>query len=137
MAAEDIEQKPFDVADSERVCLLKHIFFFQNFFFQSKTSVIASLLAAGYGVGTDTLTKAKEYDDKHMITLSLQQGLFGIFFFLSHWPLVNAGAEKVKARALEIDEQYKISETLVRTVLPPPVFIFSRECACRRRPRIA
>jgi len=77
MSSDEIKQKPFNVPDDQR----------------SKTSVVASLLAAGYTVGTDTLTKAKDYDDKHLITLSLQNG-----------------AAAVKARALAIDEQYKVSE---------------------------
>jgi len=79
MSAADIQQKPFAVDYAQR----------------SKTSVIASLIAAGYSVGTDTLSKAKEYDEKHMITLQLK-----------------AGAENIKAKAKEIDETYKISETV-------------------------
>ena len=58
VASADIKHKAFGgVQDSER----------------SKTSVVASLLAAGYGVGADTLSKAKDYDDKHMVTQSLKQ----------------------------------------------------------------
>jgi len=75
----DISNKAFDVQDSER----------------SKTSVVASLLAAGYGVGADTLGKAKEYDEKHMVTQSLK-----------------AGAAQVQARAQQIDAQYHISENV-------------------------
>ena len=55
LKAEDISQKEFHVADSQR----------------SKTSVVASLAAAGYTVGEDALTKAKAYDEKHMITLQV------------------------------------------------------------------
>jgi len=75
----DIANKSFDVQDSER----------------SKTSVVASLLAAGYGVGSDTLSKAKEDDDKHMVTQSLK-----------------AGVAQVQAKAQEIDAQYHISENV-------------------------
>jgi hypothetical protein len=46
MAAGDIQHKTFAVDDAQR----------------SKTSVIASLIAAGYSVGTGTLAKAKDYD---------------------------------------------------------------------------
>lgn len=57
--------------------------------------MIASLIAAGYSVGQGTLTKAKDYDEKHMITDKLK-----------------AGADNIKAKAAEIDAQYKITETV-------------------------
>jgi hypothetical protein len=69
--------KPYDVADDER----------------SKTSVVVSLMAAGYVVGTEALQKAKDLDEKHMISLQLK-----------------VGAEMLKAKAHELDQQYHISE---------------------------
>eukprot|EP01108_Squamamoeba_japonica_P004716 TRINITY_DN372_c0_g1_i4.p2 TRINITY_DN372_c0_g1~~TRINITY_DN372_c0_g1_i4.p2 ORF type:complete len:348 (-),score=168.47 TRINITY_DN372_c0_g1_i4:113-1090(-) len=79
MESDKIENKEFHVSDEAR----------------SKTSVVASLAAAGYTVGEDALGKAKAYDEKHMITLQLK-----------------AGAENLKAKAKEIDEQYQISATV-------------------------
>eukprot|EP01122_Echinamoeba_exundans_P015431 TRINITY_DN7320_c0_g1_i1.p1 TRINITY_DN7320_c0_g1~~TRINITY_DN7320_c0_g1_i1.p1 ORF type:complete len:303 (-),score=68.16 TRINITY_DN7320_c0_g1_i1:21-929(-) len=77
VTAENIQQKEFQVPDSER----------------SKTSVVASLVAAGYVLGEDVFKKAKEYDDKHMISLH-----------------VKVGAQVIKAKAQQLDEEYKISE---------------------------
>lgn len=61
---------------------------------RSKTSVIASLLAAGYVLGTDVLDQAKDYDEKH--NLSLQ---------------AKVAVEQIKVKAHELDQQLKISET--------------------------
>jgi RNA recognition motif-containing protein len=68
---------------------------------RSHTSVIASLVAAGYVLGADAATKAREIDDKHMISLQLK-----------------VGAEQIKAKANEIDRQLHISETasVIKTV---------------------
>jgi len=73
-----ITERPYVVPDGER----------------TKTSVVASLLAAGYVLGSDTIGKARELDEKHMITLQLK-----------------VGAEQIKAKANEIDRQLHISET--------------------------
>jgi predicted DNA-binding protein (MmcQ/YjbR family) len=60
---------------------------------RTKTSVIASLIAAGYSLAHDALTKAKQYDDEHNITLHLK-----------------VGVEQLKVKAHEIDQTYGISE---------------------------
>jgi len=73
-----ITQRSHSVPDAER----------------TKTSVIASMIAAGYVLGSDTIGKARDLDDKHMITLQLK-----------------VGAEQIKAKANEIDRQLHISET--------------------------
>jgi len=52
---------------------------------RTKTSVIASLLAAGYILGADTLQKAKAFDEKHGMSHS------------------------VKAKAYEVDDKYNLS----------------------------
>jgi len=74
----DITQRPHAVPDSER----------------SKTSVVASMIAAGYVLGSDAATKARELDEKHMISLQFK-----------------VGAEQIKAKANEIDNRLHISET--------------------------
>jgi len=61
---------------------------------RTKTSVMASLIAAGYVLGTDTINKARDLDEKHMISLQLK-----------------VGAEQIKAKANEIDKTLHISET--------------------------
>jgi len=61
---------------------------------RSKTSVVASMLAAGYILGSDTVAQARDFDEKH--TISLQ---------------IKAGAEQVKAKANELDKALHISET--------------------------
>jgi len=68
---------------------------------RTKTSVVASMLAAGYVLGTDAVAKAREVDEKHMISLQLK-----------------VGAEQVKAKANEIDKALHISETanVIKTV---------------------
>jgi len=61
---------------------------------RTKTSVMASLVAAGYVLGSDTIQRARDLDDKHMISLQLK-----------------VGAEQIKAKANEIDRTLHISET--------------------------
>jgi len=61
---------------------------------RTKTSVMASLIAAGYVLGADTISKARDLDEKHMFSLQLK-----------------VGAEQIKAKANEIDKQLHISET--------------------------
>eukprot|EP01116_Phalansterium_solitarium_P018702 TRINITY_DN5050_c0_g1_i1.p2 TRINITY_DN5050_c0_g1~~TRINITY_DN5050_c0_g1_i1.p2 ORF type:complete len:284 (-),score=101.05 TRINITY_DN5050_c0_g1_i1:608-1459(-) len=73
----DITTRDFGVPDEQR----------------SKTSVIVSLLAAGYVVGEDAIQKAKEFDEKHSILLQARIGF-----------------ETVKAKALEVDQKLHISE---------------------------
>jgi len=54
---------------------------------RTKTSVVASVLAAGYTVGEDAMKKAKDYDEKHSLS------------------------QTVKTKATEIDKKLGISET--------------------------
>ncbi|KYQ94310.1 RNA-binding region RNP-1 domain-containing protein [Tieghemostelium lacteum] len=60
---------------------------------RTKTSTLASLVAAGYSLGQDALIKAKTVDEEHMISLKLK-----------------VGAEAVKAKANEINNKLHISE---------------------------
>jgi len=78
----EIENKPHEVPAGQR----------------SQTSVIASLIAAGYQLAAGTLDSAKAYDEKYSVTGSIKA---------SADTVVNA----VKAKTSEIDAQYKISET--------------------------
>ncbi|KAM9994702.1 hypothetical protein ACTFIY_000901 [Dictyostelium cf. discoideum] len=75
---EDIVNREHSVPDNER----------------SKTSVVASIIAAGYSVGQDAAIKARQVDEEHMISLKLK-----------------VGAEAVKAKANEIDNNLHISES--------------------------
>jgi len=75
---DSITVRPQTVPDSER----------------SKTSVVASMVAAGYVLGSDAIGRAKEIDEKHMISLQIK-----------------VGAEQIKAKANEIDRQLHITET--------------------------
>jgi len=78
VAHHDITQRDFnDVPDDQR----------------SKTSVVASLLAAGYVLANDVLTKATEYDDKHNISLQAR-----------------VAVEQIKVKVHEFDQQHHISE---------------------------
>jgi len=72
----DITNKDHQVPDAQR----------------SQTSTVASLIAAGYTLGTDALHKAKEYDEQHGLTTTLLN---------SAQPLIS--------RASEIDQQYQVS----------------------------
>jgi len=69
--ADEIQQQHHTVPDQER----------------TKTSVIASLLAAGYSLGADAVDKARSYDEEH----GLSQTIMG--------------------KAQQINEQYKIGQT--------------------------
>jgi len=61
---------------------------------RTQTSVIASLLAAGYTLGTDTFEKARHYDEQNHISQAIS----------------NAAAA-ARDKILELDQQLKISET--------------------------
>eukprot|EP01111_Echinosteliopsis_oligospora_P015808 TRINITY_DN636_c0_g1_i1.p1 TRINITY_DN636_c0_g1~~TRINITY_DN636_c0_g1_i1.p1 ORF type:complete len:330 (-),score=108.55 TRINITY_DN636_c0_g1_i1:103-1032(-) len=61
---------------------------------RTKTSVVASMLAAGYVLGSDTITKAREVDEKHSISAQL-----------------NVAANQVKVKADQVDKALHISET--------------------------
>jgi len=60
---------------------------------RTKTSVLASLLASGYVLAQDALTKAKQIDDEHNISLQLK-----------------VGVETLKVKAHELDQAYHITE---------------------------
>jgi len=78
VASEHITQRDFgSVPDDQR----------------TKTSVVASLMASGYVLASDAITKAKQVDDEHSITLQLK-----------------VGVEQLKVKAHEIDRQYGISD---------------------------
>lgn len=77
-ATQQIPQKPQNAPDSER----------------TKTSVVASMLAAGYVLGADSITKAREVDEKHSISSQL-----------------GVAATQVKAKADQVDKALHISET--------------------------
>jgi len=62
---------------------------------RSKTSVIASMVAAGYTLGSDAVAKAKEVDEQNHISLKAA-----------------AAAAVAKEKLLEIDRQLKISQTV-------------------------
>jgi RNA recognition motif-containing protein len=62
---------------------------------RTKLSVIASLLAAGYTLGTDAFSKAREIDEQNQLSAKAA-----------------AAVEVVKAKANEIDQKLKISENV-------------------------
>jgi len=78
LTGDQIENKTYAVPDQER----------------TQTSVIASLLAAGYNLGTDAIQKAREYDEQHAITRTLKEK-----------------TDALKVKAQQLDSEYKISET--------------------------
>lgn len=62
---------------------------------QTKTSVVANIIAGGYALGSDFSDRAKEYDEKHNISTQLR-----------------LGAEELKKKVNEIDSTYGISTTV-------------------------
>jgi len=66
---------------------------------RSKTSVIASLLAAGYTLGEDAISRARSIDEQNQISSK-----------------VVAAAEVAKDKLFQIDQQYQISSTLGNVV---------------------
>lgn len=79
VSGDKLTQKEFDVDDASR----------------SKTSVVASLLAAGYTMGEGTLAKAREVDEKSGISLTL-----------------GVAVESAKAKVNAIDAQLGVSSTV-------------------------
>jgi len=77
-SAPPVAEKPYNVPDSE----------------STKTSVMASLLAAGYVLGSDAINKAKSVDEQHKISQQFK-----------------VGAEQIKIKANELDKTLHISET--------------------------
>jgi len=62
---------------------------------RTKTSVIASLIAAGYTVSADAVRKAREFDEERNISTR-----------------INAAAEAVGTKVKEIDDRYQISKKI-------------------------
>jgi len=60
---------------------------------RTKTSVVASMLAAGYILGNDAILKARDIDEQNQISVKAA-----------------AAVEVVKAKAVEIDQKLRISE---------------------------
>jgi len=96
-----ITQREFGVPDDQR----------------SKTSVVASLVAAGYVLGQDALDKAKEVDEKHMISLQAKVAVESVKAKLHEIDVSYGISEKAQSlgkqatdKVKQIDEQYKISE---------------------------
>jgi len=77
-SGDNIQNKAFAVPDDQR----------------TKTSVVASMIAAGYMLGVDSVAKAKDYDERHSISAQLK-----------------VGAEELKKKVLEVDQAYQISAT--------------------------
>lgn len=78
VSGDAIQNQEYPVPDQER----------------TKTSVIASMIAAGYNMGADAIEKARAYDEQYGITTIIQ-----------------AQAESLKAKAQQLNQQYKIGET--------------------------
>lgn len=74
----EIENKPHDLPAGQR----------------SQTSVIASLIAAGYQLAAGTLESARTYDEKYSVT-----------------DQIYAGAATVQKAVSDIDQQYQVSAT--------------------------
>jgi len=96
-----ITQREFGVPDEQR----------------SKTSVVASLAAAGYILGQDALEKAKELDEKHMISLQAKVAVESVKAKLHEIDLSYGISEKATSlqkqatdKVKQLDEQYKISD---------------------------
>jgi len=99
--ADNITQRDFGVPDDQR----------------SKTSVVASLLAAGYVLGQDALVKAKDLDEKHMISLQAKVAVASVTAKLHEIDVSYGITEKAQTlqkqatdKVKQLDEQYKISE---------------------------
>eukprot|EP01099_Mayorella_cantabrigiensis_P000505 TRINITY_DN1231_c0_g1_i1.p1 TRINITY_DN1231_c0_g1~~TRINITY_DN1231_c0_g1_i1.p1 ORF type:complete len:292 (-),score=93.70 TRINITY_DN1231_c0_g1_i1:236-1111(-) len=59
---------------------------------RTQTSTVASLIAAGYTLGTDALVKAREYDEQHGLSTTIINSAQGLI-----------------TKASEIDQQYHVS----------------------------
>lgn len=100
--AEHVTQRDFgDTPDHER----------------SQTSVVASLMAAGYTLSTDVLQKASSFDQEHGFSARAQELVDkagakarAIDEQYQISAKATAAGEAVKAKAAEVDEQYKVSE---------------------------
>jgi len=84
---------------------------------RTKTSVVASLLAAGYVLGQGALDSAKDLDEKHMISLQAKVAVESVKAKLHEIDLSYGISEKAQSfqkqateKVKQIDEQYKISE---------------------------
>jgi len=76
-----ITQRQFDVPDEHR----------------TKTSVLASMLAAGYILGNDAVNKAKDWDEKSNFTLKAQ-----------------IAVENIKGKAHQVDQKFGISDKMAK-----------------------
>jgi len=99
--ADHITQRDFGVPDDQR----------------SKTSVVASLLAAGYVLGQDVLVAAKDVDEKNMISLQAKVAVASVTAKLHEFDMsygISEKAQNIQKQATEkvkqLDEQYKLTE---------------------------
>jgi len=94
---------------------------------RTKTSVIASLLAAGYVLGADTLQKAKTFDEKHGMSRSVKEKATEVDdkYNLSIKATVAKNIASAKASQLgqmisdtskQIDEKYHVAEKFNKTL---------------------
>src|SRR4051812_29414451 len=62
---------------------------------QTKTSVVANIIAGGYALGSDIADRARDYDEEHKISTQLL-----------------LGAEELKKKVNEFDTAYGISTSV-------------------------
>lgn len=117
----DLEQRPYTASDDQRVCgscfkittqtsQQNNTHPHTNIKKQSKTSVVASMLAAGYKLNDDIRARALEYDRKHGVSQGFHETVDRIDQTLGiseKWNAMTAAAQK-KSEELHVPE--KMSE---------------------------
>jgi len=82
---------------------------------RTKTSVIASLLAAGYKLSNDAIAKAREFDEQNRISEKVMQAAEVVVDKMKELDIQYKITEKVESlveKAKEVDSRYGITNTL-------------------------
>ena len=72
--------------------------------------MVASMLAAGYILGTDSVSQARDFDGNYLLLVLFFVNYFLIYSIEKHMISlqIKVGAEQVKAKANELDQALRI-----------------------------
>lgn len=92
-------------------CSLLHLGFFQgNRNPNQAVEVIATMLARGFILGKDALSKAKEFDEKHALSGSAKSSVVNFDKNTGISEKLTAGTAVVNQQMRAVDEKFQVSE---------------------------
>lgn len=111
---------------------------------RTKTSVIASLIAAGYILGQDAIGKAKEFDEKHNLSVKAKAAVDTAKSKLEEFDRNYKITEKttqlkqnISTKATQIDQEYHISEKITATTTAAKESVLNAAHKVQENPTVA